>query len=291
MRIGVVGLGAMGKRIAYRLIKAGHELTVWDRDPPEVELVVAAGARPADSVSEALQGEMVISVLFDDDAIRTVLLNSNGLEKAAQGLIHVCMSTITMAFARELEAYHATQRVAFVGAPMLGRPEVIEAGGLNILAAGNPALLDRVEAPLACLGKFWRLGSDPTEGYVGKLAANFMISGAIEAMAEAVAVLKAHGANAERFISILGETLFASFVYKSYGPMVAGKAPPTPSGLALPIKDNASFLKAAAGTGVHVPLAEAVRANFARAVEQGAKDDDWSTALANVAQGKARLTT
>ena len=74
---------------------------------------------------------------------------------------------------------------------------------------------------------------------------HILISGAIEAMAEAAALLRVYGADAERFFSVMGDTLFSSFIYRSYGPMVAGLAPATPSGLSLPLKDNLSFLQAA----------------------------------------------
>jgi 3-hydroxyisobutyrate dehydrogenase-like beta-hydroxyacid dehydrogenase len=288
MKIGIIGLGAMGKQIALKLLAAGHELVVWDRDPSAVEFAVAAGAVPAKTVSDALQGELALSVLWDDQAIRSVLFNSAGLDGAAPGLVHMCMSTITFEFAQELVDYHAARNIAFIGAPMLGRPEVIPGGGLNILAAAAPALLDRVEKPLSCLGRLWRMGTQPVEGYCAKLAANFMISGAIESMAEAVAVLGGFGANTDMFISAMTETLFSCFIYKSYGAMVTGRVPPppTPLGLAMPIKDNANFIGAAAKAGAHTPLAHVIKANLATAVAQGYEKEDWSTALAKVARGK-----
>jgi 3-hydroxyisobutyrate dehydrogenase-like beta-hydroxyacid dehydrogenase len=107
-----------------------------------------------------------------------------------------------------------------------------------------------------------------------------MISGAIEAMAEATAVLAGCGADGARFMEVMTNTLFSAFVYKMYGPLVLGAAPEKPSGLALPQKDNASFREAAQTLRVRTPLADAVWANLAKAVKMGRSHEDWSTAIA-----------
>jgi 3-hydroxyisobutyrate dehydrogenase-like beta-hydroxyacid dehydrogenase len=291
MRIGVIGLGAMGKQIARQLLGAGHELTVWNRNANAADELVAAGAKRAGLVSEALQGDITISVLFDDDAVRSVLLAKDGLPIANRDGVHVCMTTVTVAFGRELDEFHACQHLSYVAAPMLGRPDIIIKGGLNVLAGADPLLLDRIEAPLASLGKLWRLGSDPVQAQVAKLAANFMISGALESMAEAIAVLRSYGADADKFLGIMSETLFSSFIYKSYGPMIAGLAPSVPSGLSLPLKDNRSFLEAADASGIKVPLADIVRQGLTRAAENGLGALDWSTALAKIAEGSVGIMT
>ena len=285
MKIGIVGLGAMGKQIALKLLAAGYEITVWNRTPASADELIGAGATRANDVVDATNGDMFISSLFDDEAIRSVLMTRNRLSAASTTGVHVYMSTVSVAFGRELQAYHLDHALPYVAAPMMGRPDVVINGGLNILGAGPAWLLDRVEQPLACLGKLWRIGSDPLEGQVAKLAANFMISGALEAMAEATALLQVYGVDAERFLSIMSETLFGAFVYKAYGPMVAGRTPEVPSGLALPIKDNRSFLDAASGTGIYTPLAEIIRANLAQALKSGGAKNDWSTELARVARG------
>ena len=192
-----------------------------------------------------------------------------------------------MSLAHELLDVHTRIGLPYVAAPMLGRPEVIEQKGLNLLIGGEAANLELLEAPLAALGKTWLIGSNPVQAQIAKLAANFMISGALEAMAEAAAVLQTQGADVERFFSVMGETLFASFVYRSYSPMIAGQAPAAPSGLTLPLKDNGLFLEAAQKTSVKLPLAEAVRNNLIQAAEAGGAKLDWSTALAQVAHGQS----
>lgn len=284
MKIGVVGLGSMGKQIARQLLVSGHEVTVWNRTPKAVDELVAAGAKRAGRVAEALSAEIFISTLFDDEAIRSVLMTDDGLPKANASGVHICMSTVTIAFGRELEAFHSSHALPYVAAPMLGRPDVVRKGALNILAAAPESLLDRVNQPLGCLGKLWRVGSAPLDAQIAKLAANFMISGALQAMAEATALLQAYGVDAEHFLSIMTDTLFGAFIYKSYGPIIAGRPPEVPSGLALPIKDNLSFLEGAKSAGINTPLAEIIRARLAKALDMGSADCDWSTALATVAR-------
>ncbi len=284
LKIGVVGLGSMGKQIAQQLLVSGHEVTVWNRTPGALDELVAAGAIRARSVAEVLSTDIFVSTLFDDEAIRSVLLTDDGLPKANATGVHVCMSTVTIAFGRELEAFHLSHGLPYVAAPMLGRPDVVLKGGLNILAAAREPLLDRVEPPLACLGRIWRVGSAPLDAQIAKLAANFMISGALQAMAEATALLQAYGVDAEHFLSIMTDTLFGAFIYKSYGPIIAGRPPEVPSGLALPIKDNLSFLEGAKTAGINTPLAEIIRARLAKALDMGSADCDWSTALATLAR-------
>jgi 3-hydroxyisobutyrate dehydrogenase-like beta-hydroxyacid dehydrogenase len=286
MKMGIVGLGSMGKQIALQLLLVGHQITVWNRSIAPVDELVRRGAKGARMVSETLQGDLVLSILFDDDAIRKTFLGSEGGAKGKPDCIHVCTSTVSLAFAEELQEFHDAHRLSYVSAPMLGRPEVIEKQGLNFLVGGDPALLDRIEPVLTSLGKMWRIGSNPINGQVAKLAANFMISGAIEAMAEAAALLRVYGADAERFFSVMGDSLFSSFIYRSYGPMVAGRAPATPSGLSLPLKDNLSFLQAAEAKDIQVPLAKIVRANLMQVFGSGGAAEDWSTALGKVAMGR-----
>lgn len=291
MRIGVVGLGLMGKQISRQLIVSGHDVTVWNRTPGAVDEMVEDGAKRSVDVAGVMKGDLFISALFDDDAIRAVLMTDGGPLQADGTAVHVCMSTVTVAFGRELQAFHVGRNLPYVAAPMMGRPDVVMKQGLNILAAGESSLLDQVELPLACLGKLWRMGPDPLDGQLAKLAANFMISGALEAMAEATAVLQMYGVDARHFLSVMTDTLFGAVIYKSYGPMIAGRSPEVPSGLALPMKDNRSFLRAAEAAGIVTPLAELVRANLARAAELGSAEIDWSTALALVARQSSRSPT
>lgn len=114
MKIGVVGLGSMGKQIARQLLVSGHEVTVWNRTSRAMDELVAAGAKAARSVADALRTEIFIPTLFDDAAIRSVLMTDDGLPEANGTGVHVCMSTVTVAFDRELQAFHLDHALPYV---------------------------------------------------------------------------------------------------------------------------------------------------------------------------------
>ena len=285
MKVGVVGLGAMGKAIAHNLLKAGYQVTVWNRSPHPVEELVQAGATRAADIREALQGDVVLSVLFDDVAVRTVFLESGALASAARtGLVHACLSTISIPLAQELAAEHERNGVGYVAAPVFGRPAAAAAASLNFVTAGTQAATGVVNPVLSALGRTWPVGVEPHHANLAKLAGNFLIGSAVEAMAEGAALLHANGANAPAFLSVMAETLFASPIYRLYaGACGGGPSPGARSGLALPLKDNGLLLEAARSAGAYLPLAELVRNRLQKAQGRGLGDHDWSEALATIA--------
>lgn len=283
--IGVVGLGAMGKAIAVNLLKAGFQTTVWNRSPEPVDELVSQGAVDAKHLSEVLKCDVVLSVLFNDAAVREVFLDSGVLAAAPSGTTHVCMSTISSALAGELLEAHSRRGIAYVGAPMFGRPDVAAAAKLNIVTAAAPDLLEKVEPVLSVLGKTWRVGDEPRIAHIAKIAGNFMIGCAIETMAESAALISLNGGDPGLFLTMLGETLFNSFIYRSYGSAVAsGKSPGAPSGLQLPLKDVGLTLGEARAVGTRTPFATALQERLNYADGQGLGGEDWSVALASVAR-------
>ena len=197
MDVGFIGLGAMGGAMALNLVKAGHRVRAWNRsgEPagPGMEMV----RTPAD----AFAAEVVFTMLSDDPAIREVLLDSGVLGKARPGLVHVVTSTISVAFAGELAKAHAAAGVGYVSAPVLGRPDVAARGELNILAAGKREAVEAVRPLLYVLSKkVWDMGEDPTCANAAKIAANMMITMAIESMAEAAVLTEANGVPRARLL-------------------------------------------------------------------------------------------
>ena|SRR5438105_1299408 len=127
MKIGFIGLGRMGHHVAANLMKAGHKLTVWNRSQAPVQALVAQGAAAAKTPEEALQGDATFSMLSNDAVMREVGLAGPLLAKAAKGLIHVNLATISVDFAKELSAAHGKAGLAYISAPVFGRPEMAEA--------------------------------------------------------------------------------------------------------------------------------------------------------------------
>jgi 3-hydroxyisobutyrate dehydrogenase-like beta-hydroxyacid dehydrogenase len=285
MDVSVIGLGAMGRAIAANAIKAGHRVIVWNRSRDKMDELARLGAVPAADVEAALQADIALSVLFDDAAMRAIFLDGSGLAKAAPGLLHANLSTISVALAKELEDVHAAHRLHYVAAPMFGRPEAAVAGRVNFVVAGEAAMLGRVTPVLESSGRCWVVGSRPHHAHLAKIAGNFMISCAIETMAESIALMEANGADAAPFIEAMTSTLFAAPIYQLYGrPMGERRELSPPSGLALPLKDNG--LARDASPTATLPLAELLRDNLTRAMNEGLGGKDWSTALAQVARSR-----
>ncbi len=290
MDIGFIGLGRMGRAIATNLIKAGHRLSVWNRSPGPAQELLTQGATLAPEAAAAARGEILMTMLADDDAHRKVLIEGGVLQAAARGLIHVNLATVSVALARELAALAACHGITYIAAPVFGRPEAAQAGKLNIVVAGDGAAITRIEPVLLAFGeRIWPVGSLPERANVVKLAGNFMIASALETMGEAAALVRAHGIPSADFLDILTSTLFAGPVYQNYGRLIAAQRyRPAGFTLTLGLKDVRLALEAAEAARVPMPVASVVRDHFIEALANGRADDDWS-ALAEVSAGHAGL--
>lgn len=290
MKVGFIGLGAMGAAMASNLLAAGHALTVWNRSEAAATPLVSLGARLARSPERAVQGEVVHSMLANDQAVRAVFLDQGLLDAMDPGTVHVNHATISVALARELAQEHEKRGLGYVAAPVFGRPDVAAAGKLNIVVAGKPDAVERVRPLLDVLGsRLWPLGEAPERANVAKIAGNFMLVTAIESMAEASALTRAHGISAADFLEIMTGTLFPSPVYQGYGKAIAEQrfAPP---GFALPLglKDVNLALTAAEAVHVPLPFAGILRDSLIEAIGAGGEALDLA-ALAQVAARRAHL--
>ena len=288
MDVGFIGLGAMGSAMAANLVKAGHTVRVWNRSRGPVDALAREGAVPATSARDAFRGDAVISMLADDAAVRAVVLDEQLLDGAPAGLVHVNMATISVALARELAALHQARGVAYIAAPVFGRPDAAAAGKLQIVAAGDPAAVARVQPLFDVMGQATsRIGEEPHRANVTKLAGNFMIVSAIEAMAEASAMAKGHGVAERDLLDVLTNAVFAVPIYKNYGALIAEQRFDPPGfKLKLGLKDVRLALAAGEAASAPMPFASLVRDNLLDAVAHGDAERDWS-ALARVAMRRA----
>jgi 3-hydroxyisobutyrate dehydrogenase-like beta-hydroxyacid dehydrogenase len=272
MDIGIIGLGAMGSAMARNLAAAGHSVKACNRSGGAIE-----GVTMVDTPAAALQGDALLTMLSDDAAIRSVLLDGDVLGQARQGLVHVGASTISVAFAHELVAAHAAAGIRYVSAPVLGRPDVAAKGELNILAAGAPADVDAVRPLLEVIGgRIWDLGIEPPAANAAKVACNMMIAMAIEAMGEALALTEANGVGRDQFLDLILGTLFGSRSYQVYSVNIA-KGDYEPGFKAvLGLKDLRLATEAADAANRSLPMLRAVHARMTETVEAGLGDRDWS---------------
>ncbi|MBB1580745.1 NAD(P)-dependent oxidoreductase [Serratia sp. OS31] len=290
MKIGFAGLGGMGSAMAANLLQAGYELKVWNRSPQVAQPLVSAGALQARQPEELAEVDVLITMLANDAATEQVVVESGLLQQLRAGAIHVNMATVSVALAKRLALLHAERNVGYIAAPVLGRVDVAAAGKLNILAAGDPLLLAKVQPLFEVLGQqTWHFGDQPEQANIVKIAANFTLASAIEAMAEGSALVRNYGVSGADYLHMLSSTLFASPAYKGYGGLIAEeKFEPAGFKLSLGMKDVGLALEAGANSHTPMPFASVLKDNFLDAVAQGDADLDWS-ALAKVAARRAGL--
>ena len=290
MDIGFVGLGAMGRGMARNLVRAGHHVRVWNRSPEPAADLAREGAIAVDSAAEAARGDAVVTMLADDDAVRAVYLDSGLLSRMPKASIHVNCSSISVALAQLLTERHRDQGIGYVSAPVFGRPNVAEAGQLNIVAAGPAAALKAVQPLLDAMGqKTWPVGDEPFRANLVKIGGNFMIAAAIEAMAEVTILGECYGVDAAEMLDIYTNTLFACPVYKGYGAQIAERRfEPAGFKLNLGLKDVRLALEAGDHKNVALPFGSALRDSFLTAIAAGNGDKDWS-AIAEVSRRRAGL--
>jgi 3-hydroxyisobutyrate dehydrogenase-like beta-hydroxyacid dehydrogenase len=288
MDVGFIGLGAMGSRIAANLLKAGHKVRVWNRSRPSVDALARLGATPVATAREAFSGDAVFSILADDAAVRAVI--DPLLDGAPKGLVHVNMATISVALARELAARHQERGLFYVAATVFGRPELAAAGKLTIVAAGDQSALARVEPLLAVVGqRTWPMGVQPERANLVKLAGNFMLGAAVEAMAEASAMASRHGIAPADLLDVLTNGVFTAPSYQMYGDAIAKQRYEPPGfRLSLTLKDLRLALAAADEVSAPMPLADVVHDSLLEAVARGDGERDLA-ALAKVSLRRAGL--
>src|SRR6058998_2928623 len=223
MKVGFIGLGHMGAGMAANLLRAGHEVTVYNRSASRARALVEQGAHAAARVADACRGDAVITMLADDGAVENVVFGEDGvIEALRKGAIHVSMSTISVALSERLAAAHANAGQRFVAAPVFGRPEAAAAGKLFIVAAGAPDVVDACRPLFEAMGqRTFPLGEEPRAANLVKLSGNFLIASMLEALGEAMALVEKGGVDRHRYLDLITSTLFPAPIYKMYGGLIA----------------------------------------------------------------------
>ena len=279
MQIGFIGLGTMGLPMAANLVRTGYAVRVWNRSQDRVSALVTLGASAASTPEELADGiDVLISMLADDASVSAVINGANVLEQLKPGAIHINMSTVSVAFAREMGRLHQDRHVSYISAPVLGRVNVAEAGKLNILVAGDQRALDQVQPLFDVMGqKTWHFGDKPEQANVVKLAVNFMIASAIETMSEASSLVRGHGISAAEFLEMITSSIFAVPVYQGYGDAIANERfEPAGFKLALGAKDVRLTLAAAQEANVPLPIGGILQNNHLDSLAHGEGHLDWA---------------
>jgi 3-hydroxyisobutyrate dehydrogenase-like beta-hydroxyacid dehydrogenase len=279
LQIGFIGLGNMGAAMAANLVKAGHDVTVYNRSRAKVDALVAEGARPADSVADACRGDVVITMLANDDAVEAVTFGDGGiLASLGRGATHVSSSTISVPLSERMTAAHAEAGQLFVAAPVFGRPEAARAAKLFVVAAGDRATLEAISGVLDAFSqRTFIVSEEPKAANLVKLSGNFLITSVIESLGEAMALIGKAGVDKHQYLDILTSTLFGAPIYKTYGELIAGERF-EPAGFAARLgqKDIRLVLAAAEDLQVPMPVASLIRDRFLTLLARGGADLDWS---------------
>jgi 3-hydroxyisobutyrate dehydrogenase-like beta-hydroxyacid dehydrogenase len=279
MKIGFIGLGNMGAAMAANLLKAGHEVTVFNRSPDKAKALVSQGAHAAATVGEACGGEAVLSMLADDNAVsETVWAEGGLLASLPRGSIHVSMSTISVALSKRLTQAHAQAGQRFIAAPVFGRPEMAQAGKLFVVTGGDAATAGACQPLFDAVGqRTIAISSEPSAANLVKLSGNFLIASAIEALGEAIALVGKAGIDKQAYVELLSSTIFPAPSYKIYGALIAsGRFEPAAFAAPLGHKDIRLTMAAAETLRVPMPIASLLNDRFLRLFAQGGEKLDWA---------------
>jgi 2-hydroxy-3-oxopropionate reductase len=280
-KVGLIGLGLMGKPMGMNLLKAGFPVTVWNRTASRADELVAAGAKLAPSPRElAANCEFVLSIVSDPPALEDVLWGQNGaMEGFQRGSIYVDSSTVSPTLARKVATACEERSVRFLDAPVTGGDWGAKKGELVFMVGGDAAALSDAEPVLRVLGKKWfHLGPNGA-GQTIKLAMNLILALEVDALAEALALVTAAGLQGEKLVEVMQSSMARSGVLdiKSQNLLKGDYTPSFP--LRLMHKDMRLALELAQQIHVELPATEAAFKTYSTVKEAAKEDLDYSAVM------------
>lgn len=277
--VGFIGLGAMGSRMARRLLDAGHELIVWNRTPDRMSGLTDLGAVPAETpAAAARRAEVVITMVADPRALQSVTEGPIGVASGVRSSTTVIeMSTVGPAAVSRLASV-LPKGTGLLDAPVLGSLPEAESGSLRIFVGGPASLVDRWTPLLSTVGSPLHAGPLGA-GTAAKLVANTTLFGVLGVLGEALALAQGLGLSRETAFEVLTATPLAAQAERRRPSIESGDFPARFS-LSLAVKDTNLIAEAAGVSGVDLRLLEAARTLFADAEIAGWGDRDYSAVLA-----------
>jgi 3-hydroxyisobutyrate dehydrogenase-like beta-hydroxyacid dehydrogenase len=264
--------------MATNILNSGNALTVWNRSADKTNALARAGASVAKTPKDLADRDVIFAMLANDEATRESIVGSGLLAALPKTATIVNCGTISIALARELTDACAQAGVGYVAAPVLGRPDAAAQAKLNVISAGDPDVVARVQPLLDAIGqKTWHVGTEPAQANTAKIGANFLIASAIGAMGEAFALAEGNGLDPRELFDVVTNTLFAAPAYKNYGAQILEKRF-EPAGFQLKLGRKDVGLALAAGESAHanLQLAGALANAFDAAIAAGDGEKDWS---------------
>ena len=279
MKLGFIGTGRMGGAMVARLLAAKHEVGVFNRTPEKAKPLADAGAKIVASVADAARyGDVIYTMLADDAALEDVVFRQGLLDSLPKGGIHVCAGTHGIPVIRKIKETHAGKGHLLVAAPMMGRPELVTAGTAGVFASGPAAAMAKCKPLFEALGrKTFEGGDDPEAATAMKIANNFVLGCAIEAMGEGFALTRKYGVATSVFYDVMTDGLFNCSAYKVYGKIMVDESYSKVGQMAaLGLKDANLALEAGFLASVPLPSGNVWRDRLVGAVAHGDGDKDWA---------------
>ena len=284
-KIGFIGLGLMGRPMSLNLLKAGHTVTVWNRTASRASELVAAGATLAKTSREcAAASEILFTIVSDPPALEQILWGHEGKEDGAlaglrPGSIYDDSSTISPALARRIAESCTERNVRFLDAPVTGGDWGAREGNLVFMIGGDAETLRAVEPVLGVMGRKWFHLGPTGAGQTIKLAMNGILALQVDAMAEALAIVKKAGLGEEQLIEVMQASMARSGLLDLKAPLMA-KGEYKPSfPLRLMHKDLGLLLDLANQLGVALPATAAAREVYSYVKGEAKEDLDYSAVM------------
>jgi 3-hydroxyisobutyrate dehydrogenase-like beta-hydroxyacid dehydrogenase len=279
MKVGFIGTGRMGGAMVGRLLAAKHEVGVYNRTPEKAKPLVDQGAKLIGSIADAARyGDVVYTMLADDTALEDVVFRQSLLDALPKGGIHVCAGTHGIPVIKKLKAAHAERGQVLICAPMMGRPELVSSGTAGVFASGPADAMKKCKPLFDALGrKTFEGGADPEAATAMKIANNFVLGCAIEAMGEGFALTRKYGVDTSVFYDVMTDGLFNCSAYKVYGKIMVDESYSKVGQMAvLGLKDANLALEAGNIAAVPLPSGNVWRDRLVGAVAHGDGDKDWA---------------
>ncbi|MEI8150271.1 MAG: NAD(P)-dependent oxidoreductase [Hyphomicrobiales bacterium] len=279
MKVGFIGTGRMGQAMVRRLLEAGHDVGIYNRTPEKAKPLAEAGARIVASIADATRyGDLIYTMLADDAALEDVVFRNGLLDSLPKGGIHVCAGTHGIPVIRRLKQAHAERGQLLVAAPMMGRPELVSAGTAGVFASGPAGAVAKCKPLFEAISRrTFEGGADPEAATAMKIANNFVLGCAMEAMGEGFALTRKYGVDTSVFYDVMTDGLFNCSAYKVYGKIMVDESYSKVGQMAvLGLKDANLALEAGHIASVPLPSGNVWRDRLIGAVAHGDGDKDWA---------------
>jgi 3-hydroxyisobutyrate dehydrogenase-like beta-hydroxyacid dehydrogenase len=293
-RVAFLGLGIMGRGMVRNLLKAGHDVTVWNRSPEPVAALVDSGASAAPSISECVAGaDFVLYCLADDAAVRAVVLDEGGLASIVSPSSTVIdLSTISPEASEEERAAFERRGVPFLDAPVFGSKGEAEGGGLWVVVGGDPSVFEAARQVLEPISATVHHMGPAGSGVRMKLVGNLVVVSQLLALGQSLTLARKAGLDLSKVLDVLAVTDFRSPIFDGVGPAVLADDYSPSFALKLMQKDSGLIRSFAADLDAPVPGLEPAIRYVDAAMEQGWAEENASALIKAVAaEGGVDLTT